>query len=75
MLFLAGIDFYVYFVAISYMGWHGGALASTVASQQGDPRLSFESGLCVWSLLVLLLPEWVLFGYSGVFPQPKDKLG
>ena len=42
-------------------GWHRGAVVSTIASQQDGS--GFKPTSCVWSLHVLLVPAWVLFGF------------
>ena len=63
--------FFRFYVSLYYAG-HGGAVVSTVASQQEHPGFESESGHFYGDFFhVLPVPAWVFSGYSASFPSPK----
>lgn len=53
---------------------HGGAVPSTVASQQDGRGLDVNPGLSVWSLDILPVMMWDPSRSSGSLPQSTCKL-
>ena len=70
MVFIAAVN--RYYTNKLLLGLQGGVVVSTVASQQRVPGSIPAWGLSVWSLHVLPVYVWLLFGYSGFLPPSRN---